>query len=875
MATGFLSPIGMIMQLLTDQGVVGAGFKINTYVGGTVNTPQQTWTDSTLTVLNPNPIVMGSNGRFQSVSVWGPTGTLIKMVITDSLNNLIAGGTIDNIPLINDVPATNLFVRTAGEIAAGVTPVDTSYLPGDLRRYGGKGDGGTTDNTTALQNALSANAGFATVYVPNMGAYFKVTARVTAPANTHIRLEEGAELKWTATTATGTVFLGIATRPGIEVTGDNFLIEGKGKITGPATVAAGSGAGNGGVSAYVVNEVGLFRMGTSAANRGTGFKVSDVEISLWGSYGVLTQYVQDIQLLGNSIHDVGYTGVTHLSAQNSKEYYNKVYGIAPGTAGNAYGLSHNHDSTGYNTDPLVNATVTAITQAASAVVTISTVSVSNPYAVGMNITFFGISGMTQINGLSAVVSAIGGSSGAWTVTVPINSTGFSPFLASAVISGITTATNAVVTLSTVSTANPYVAGQAVTFAGVNGMTQINGVIALILSTGGVSGAWTLTMQLDTSSGFSAYTSAGTTNSGPVIGCPRQAANPFCIDMDCAFNEIRDVPSWIGLDAHGCYEGRYHHNSVYNCFRGIQIATGSGAASNYAGENNRVEDNCVISGQINGNATTVATGYQHGIGLNGGSLVTLNGQHRGVVASRNQLVGMGHANASPSVYCMEASYVTGLQLNDNTFRACVGYGVYMVNSSGQIKGNEFDSVGASSTASTCLYISSNCGPLTIANNKHYPVTGSLTAYSIGLNAPGTLANYPRITAMGNDFSRCTTPYSSFNGSFTKGNSDFTPVISDSTTGSHTLDVSVCGLAPRIVIFASQGIAATLTSLLNPQATGQEATILMTGAGTLTVNDSGNIRLQGGTAAVTNQSSLTLVWVASAGLWFERSRALGNT
>lgn len=76
-------------------------------------------------------------------------------------------------------------------------------------------------------------------------------------------------------------------------------------------------------------------------------------------------------------------------------------------------------------------TVTNITQAASAVVTVSTVSATNPFAnmvsIGAPITFQGVVGMTQINGLSGFVTAVGGSSGAWTATVTINSTTFTAY----------------------------------------------------------------------------------------------------------------------------------------------------------------------------------------------------------------------------------------------------------------------------------------------------------------------------------------------------------------------------------------------------------------------------------------------------------------
>lgn len=76
----------------------------------------------------------------------------------------------------------------------------------------------------------------------------------------------------------------------------------------------------------------------------------------------------------------------------------------------------------------VTATITGITQAASAVVTINTVAVSNPFSNGNTIGFSGVVGMTPINGLTGTVTATGGSSGDWTVTVNINSLGFPAYV---------------------------------------------------------------------------------------------------------------------------------------------------------------------------------------------------------------------------------------------------------------------------------------------------------------------------------------------------------------------------------------------------------------------------------------------------------------
>lgn len=76
--------------------------------------------------------------------------------------------------------------------------------------------------------------------------------------------------------------------------------------------------------------------------------------------------------------------------------------------------------------------ISGITQAAAAVVTVSTASVTNPFVVGNQLTFTSVLGMTQINGLRGTVTAIGGVSGAWTATVNINSGAFTAYLSGGV-----------------------------------------------------------------------------------------------------------------------------------------------------------------------------------------------------------------------------------------------------------------------------------------------------------------------------------------------------------------------------------------------------------------------------------------------------------
>lgn len=74
-----------------------------------------------------------------------------------------------------------------------------------------------------------------------------------------------------------------------------------------------------------------------------------------------------------------------------------------------------------------SAVISAITRVAQAVVTTSDTAATNPFQVGQEVTFTGVAGMTQINGLYSTVVATGGSSGAWTITVNINSSAFSVY----------------------------------------------------------------------------------------------------------------------------------------------------------------------------------------------------------------------------------------------------------------------------------------------------------------------------------------------------------------------------------------------------------------------------------------------------------------
>lgn len=100
-------------------GIPLAGGKLYTYAAGTT-TPQATYTDSTGSVQNANPVVLDSTGR---ADVWLTPGLLYKLVLQDSSGNTIY--TEDNFPSANSTVTTAftapVTVNVSSTTGVGVT----------------------------------------------------------------------------------------------------------------------------------------------------------------------------------------------------------------------------------------------------------------------------------------------------------------------------------------------------------------------------------------------------------------------------------------------------------------------------------------------------------------------------------------------------------------------------------------------------------------------------------------------------------------------------------------------------------------------------------------------------------------------------------
>ena len=99
MSANLSSIFGAGGQLFTNSGVVLSGGKIHTYLAGST-TPTTTWTSSTQSVANSNPIILDSSGRLAN-EVWLQSGVKYKFTLTDA-NDTPLGYTWDYVSGVND-----------------------------------------------------------------------------------------------------------------------------------------------------------------------------------------------------------------------------------------------------------------------------------------------------------------------------------------------------------------------------------------------------------------------------------------------------------------------------------------------------------------------------------------------------------------------------------------------------------------------------------------------------------------------------------------------------------------------------------------------------------------------------------------------------
>lgn len=190
----------MFLQFLNpnNSGSPAVAYQLFTYEAGT-NTKQATWTDSTQTAENANPLELDGNGVG---NFWGDPTLAYKFVWapandTDPPSSPIR--TVDNLyfplslaELTQQVVGAIINPITPAETAAGVTPVNyayaSSHIGDDVRRYGNIDLTGATDCRAILNTANSV--GVALYFPPGI---YKISSNITL--NVPLYFDYGAILK--------------------------------------------------------------------------------------------------------------------------------------------------------------------------------------------------------------------------------------------------------------------------------------------------------------------------------------------------------------------------------------------------------------------------------------------------------------------------------------------------------------------------------------------------------------------------------------------------------------------------------------------------------------------------------------------------------
>lgn len=225
-----MSLVTLPRQFLVDaSGTPRVGAKLHVYAAGTT-TEITVYTTPAYDVPHANPVESVAGGLFPAVYIDPSVNPTYKLVVTDSADAVIS--TDDDIPALGP-PAEPFYEQTTAEQAAGKTPTNYAYPPGDPRRFGAVAG---QDSTTAVQDTIESCPKGGTVTISED----YITDELTIQDQTDIKITGKGSLTIASGSASTAVILRLAgTCSNIEIDGLTFIglntVADRGGITGGPT----------------------------------------------------------------------------------------------------------------------------------------------------------------------------------------------------------------------------------------------------------------------------------------------------------------------------------------------------------------------------------------------------------------------------------------------------------------------------------------------------------------------------------------------------------------------------------------------------------------------------------------------------------------
>ena len=177
--TVLLSPVGNVTPFFGTTGTILPAGNLYTYQAGST-TPLATYTDSTGNTANPNPIVLGTDGKAPN-EIWLTSGYSYKFVLTDSSNATI--NTYDNLYGVQNAASSGTTVPSgailmwSGSIgsipsgyvicngASGTPDLRDHFVVGAGNSYAVGNTGAFVANTTITSSGTYNPAYYALAYI--------------------------------------------------------------------------------------------------------------------------------------------------------------------------------------------------------------------------------------------------------------------------------------------------------------------------------------------------------------------------------------------------------------------------------------------------------------------------------------------------------------------------------------------------------------------------------------------------------------------------------------------------------------------------------------------------------------------------------------